>query len=47
MVSRFRISLAQLKAGINSEKTEKRNQATIVFFVQIKKTYRKYLQKFG
>ena len=25
MVSRFRISLAQLKAGINSEKTEKRN----------------------
>ena len=37
MLSRLPISLAELNAGNNSEKLKKRNQATIVFFVQIKK----------
>ena len=40
MLSRLPISLAQLKAENNSEK---RNQTTIVFFVQIKKPYKKRL----
>ena len=39
MLSRLPITLAQLKAGNNSEKLKK-NQAIIVFFVQIKKTYK-------
>ena len=49
MPSRLPISLAHLKAGNNSEKLKKKkNQAKIrQFFMQIKKTYRKYLQKFG
>ena len=42
MLSRLRISLLQLKVGNNSEKLKKRNQAIIVF-VEIKKTYKKYL----
>ena len=37
MLSRLPIALAQLKAGNNSEKLKKRNQATIIFFAQIKK----------
>ena len=36
-LSRLPITLAQLKAGNNSEKLKKKNQATIVLFVQIKK----------
>ena len=40
MLSRLPISLAQLKAENNSGK---RNQTTIVFFVQIKKPYKKRL----
>ena len=40
MLSRLPIALAQLKAGNNSEKLKKQNQAIIVFFVQIKKTYK-------
>ena len=39
MLSRLPITLAQLKAGNNSEKFKK-NQAIIVFFVQIKNTYK-------
>ena len=42
MLSRLRISLLQLKVGNNSEKLKKRNEAIIVF-VEIKKTYKKYL----
>ena len=38
MLSRLPISLAQLKAGNNSQKLKKRNQTTIVFFVLFKKT---------
>ena len=41
--SRLPISLAQLKAGNNSEKLKKRNQATAAFFVPIIKTYKKCL----
>ena len=37
MLSRLVISLAQLKAGNNSVKLEKQNQANFVFFEQIKK----------
>ena len=37
MLSRLAISLAQLKAGNNSVKLEKQNQANFVFFEQIKK----------
>ena len=40
MLNRLPISLAQLKAGNNSEKLKKRNQAIIIFFAQIKKTYK-------
>ena len=40
MLNRLSISLAQLNAGNNSEQLEKRNQTIIVFFVQIKKTYK-------
>ena len=40
MLRRLPISLAQLKAGNKFRKTQKRNQATTVFFVQIKKTYK-------
>ena len=43
MLSRLPILLAQLKAGNNSKKLEKWNWATIVFFAQIKKTYKKFL----
>ena len=43
MLSRLQISLAPLKAGNNSEKLKKLNQTTIVFFVQVKKTYKKHL----
>ena len=39
MLSRLPISLAQLKARNNFEKLKK-SQATIVFFVEIKKTYK-------
>ena len=47
MLSRLPFTLAQLKAGNNSEKLKKkRNQALIVFFLQIKKTYKATLQKF-
>ena len=38
MLSRLPSSLAQLKAGNNSERLEIRNKTAIVFFVQIKKT---------
>ena len=37
MPSRLPITLAQLKAGNNSQKTYKSNQAIIVFFVPFKK----------
>ena len=37
MLSRLPITLAQLKAGKNSEQRKKWNQATIVFFVPFKK----------
>ena len=40
MLSRLPISLAQIKSGNNSEKLKKKIQATIVFFVQIKKIYK-------
>ena len=40
MLSRLPILLAQLKAENNSEKL-----GTILFFVKIKKTYKKHLQK--
>ena len=40
MLSRLPISLAQLKAGNNSEKLKNEIKKTIVFFVQIKKTYK-------
>ena len=46
MLSRLPILLAQLKAGNNSKKLKKWNWATIVFFAQIKKTYKTILQKF-
>ena len=39
MLNRLPISLAQLKTGNNSESL-KRNQATIIFFVPIKRTYK-------
>ena len=38
MFIRLSISLAQLKAGNNSEKLK--NKISIVFFVQIKKAYK-------
>ena len=38
MLSRLPITLAQLKAGNNSEKLK--NETFILFFVQIKKTYK-------
>ena len=38
MLNRLPIILAQLNAGYNSEKRNKRNQTIIVFWVQIKKT---------
>ena len=41
MLYRLQISLAQLIAGNNSE-----IQAIIVFFILIKKTYKRHLQKF-
>ena len=41
MPFRLPISLAQLNAGNNSEKLK--NQATIIFSIQIKKSYKKYL----
>ena len=40
MLSRLPITLAQLKAGNNSEKLKNENKATIVFFVQFKKAYK-------
>ena len=43
MLSRLPILLAQLKAGNNSKKLKKWNWATIVFFAQIKKTYKTIL----
>ena len=46
MFSRLPISLAHLKAGNNSEKL-KNEIRQIVFFVQIKKSYKKCLEKFG
>ena len=36
-----------MKCWKKFSKIQKRNQATIAFFVLIKKTYEKYLQKFG
>ena len=46
MLSRLPISLAHLKAGNNSEKL-KNEIRQIVFFVQIEKSYKKCLEKFG
>ena len=46
MLSRLPISLAHLKAGNNSEKL-KNEIRQIVFFAQIKKSYKKCLEKFG
>ena len=43
MLSRLPISLAQLNAANNSEKCKNKNQANIVFVVQIKKTYKAIL----
>ena len=43
MLSRLPILLAQLKAGNNSKKLKKWNWATIVFFGQVKKTYKTIL----
>ena len=43
MLSRLPIFLAQLKGENNSEKLKKRNYTTILFFLQIKKTYKKHL----
>ena len=40
MLSRLPITLAQLKAGNNSEKLKNENKATIVFFVKFKKAYK-------
>ena len=40
MLSRLPISLAQLKAGNNSEKLKNKIRQIIVLFVQIKKTYK-------
>ena len=40
MLNRLPISFAQLNAGNSSEKLKNEIQATIVFFVQIKKTYK-------
>ena len=37
MLCRLPIALVQLNAGNNSEKLKIRNQATIIFFIQIKK----------
>ena len=42
MLSRLSVSLAQLKAGDNSEKL-KNELGTIVFFIQIRKTYKRNL----
>ena len=47
MHSRLRISLAQLNAGNSSKNSQKWNKAIIVFFVQLKKPYKKDLQKLG
>ena len=44
MLSRLPITLAQLKAGKNSEQRKKWNQATIVFFVPFKKINWKNLE---
>ena len=41
ILSRLPITLAQLKAGSDSEKRKKRNQVNTVFFVQIKKNLQK------
>ena len=41
ILSRLPITLAQLKAGSDSEKLKKRNQVNTVFFVQIKKNLQK------
>ena len=43
MLSRIPIPLAQLKAGNNSEKLKNEIKQLLYFFVQIKKTYKKYL----
>ena len=40
MLSKLPISLAQLNAGKKSEKSKNEIQAIIMFFVQIKKTYK-------
>ena len=40
MLSRLPITLAELKAGNNSQKLKSNNQTNFVFFVQIKKTYK-------
>ena len=47
MHSRLRISLAQLNAGNSSKNPQKWNKAIIAFLVQLKKPYKKHLQKFG
>ena len=39
MLSRLPVSLAQLKAGNNSEKTQKRNQQVLYSLYKSKKTY--------
>ena len=46
MLSRLPISLAQLKTGNNSEKL-KNEIRQLLHSLQVEKTYKKYLQKFG
>ena len=43
MLSGLPISLAQLNAENNSKKTQKWNKTIIVFFVEIKTTYKNHL----
>ena len=43
MLNRLPISLGELNAGNKSQKLRNKNQAAIIFSVQIKKTYKKYL----
>ena len=47
MLSRLLISLAQLKAGNNSEKLENETSQLLYSLYRSKKTYKKYLEKFG
>ena len=47
MLSRLPISLAELKAGNNSEKPKNEIRQLLYSLYSSKKTYKKYLQKFG